>query len=66
MVQVEGSHLAPLCCQSTDAPGPVQLWASHLHPEPASSPAGRYLQIMQPVDYTHQTEEVQQTNIQIS
>lgn len=42
--QAQESHLGPLGCRSMCAPEPVRLWASRHHPEPASSPAGQYLQ----------------------
>ena len=44
MTQAQESHLGLLGCRSTGAPEPVRQWASRLHPEPTSSPAGQYLQ----------------------
>lgn len=44
MVQAQVSRPGLLVCRNTGAPEPVLLWVSRLRLEPASSPAGRYLQ----------------------
>lgn len=44
MAQAQESRLDPSDCQNMGAPELVQLWASRLHPERASSPTGQYLQ----------------------
>lgn len=46
MVQAAVSLLGPLGCRNMGAPELVQLWVSRPRPEPASSPAGQYLQIV--------------------
>lgn len=45
MVLAQESHLGLLDHQSKNVPKLILLLASRLHREPASSPAGRYLQI---------------------
>lgn len=46
MALAQESHLGLLSCRSTGVPEPARQWASRLHPEPASSPAGRYLRMI--------------------
>lgn len=50
MAVVWGNHRGPASCQNMGALELVPLWASHLHPEQASSPADQRLQKVSSVE----------------
>lgn len=50
MAVVWGNHRGPASCQNMGALELVPLWASHLHPEQASSPADQLLQKVSSVE----------------
>ena len=52
MAKAQESHRGLSGCRNTGAPELVQPWASRLRPEPASSPAGRYLQMARSTEKT--------------